>query len=506
MAVCSINIAEMKGLVGALEGAEYDIPGDVSALTSLLHDLDLETADVTRAAPVGTWVVDELVPIRRRLAMAEAIEASSPDRGTFVQFDESAISAKTPAQAAADAKRAVALMKTGKIDELIALLSTEGYDPYFAKAFAQGSTPTDLESAIMNYAGTGQLRGDVDPKKYEALLSGLASTLGLATRGTGDLNLGKGWTDTFLRYLTTTPISEQTKNPDQAIKDERGGRSALMLLLARGQWSTPFLQSATTQITTIDKKFGATWWFGPGALWTHAVTPQGKEFTDPVVALMAALSHNPEAARWAFTHGGTTTVSLHGHDVAMNAFVKYVLIDHDYDTASNTYKSPGASVALLALQAAVGGDKNSPVALDVRTLSASLKEQKDKLDAMPWYEKWGHQILDFIGMIPVVGDVANIPNAAWYGLQGDWADAGVSLAGSVPLLGDSALGARIVADGGKAVEALKGLRLVDLTGKETPTASTAQNCWRRRPRSSRRCSRSTTRQTSGSRPTRRTRT
>lgn len=66
-------------------------------------------------------------------------------------------------------------------------------------------------------------------------------------------------------------------------------------------------------------------------------------------------------------------------------------------------------------------------------------------------------------MIPVIGDIANVPNAAWYALEGDWANAGITGAGMIPLLGDAALGGRVLKASG---DALKALRMVDLTGKD----------------------------------------
>lgn len=140
-AYCSINIPEMRALVSALVDAEESVPSSLSAAQSSMEFVELDTSVLSEARPVAHWVADELVPTRRRLAMAEAIEAASPGAGTFVQFDESALSTKTPAQAAADAKKAAAYLRAGTTKALIAMLSSEGYDPYFAKAFAKAPLP-----------------------------------------------------------------------------------------------------------------------------------------------------------------------------------------------------------------------------------------------------------------------------------------------------------------------------------------------------------------------------
>lgn len=457
MAMCSINIPEMTALVGALVSAQTVVPSDVSALTSTMEFVDLDTSGLGPARTAAHWVNDALVPTRRRLAMAQAIEAATPSAGTFVQFDESVLSTKTPAQAAADAKQAVQYLREGNTPALIKLLSAEGYDPYFAKVFAQQASCRALESYVGSFSLYNQLKHGVDPKQYETVLTALGQTLGLATRGQGDLALGPGWTTNFLQYMTAPKYDDpNSESGFRQHQTDMGLRSALMLIFARGAWSTPFLQQATLRIKACDKG-GEPYWLdvtgGP-----RAISPQGREFADPVVALMSALAHNPAAARWAFTQGGTTSMPVDGHDVPVNSFIHYVLLDHDY-----FQNSSDASAAVLALRAAVAGDKYSPVALDVRTLSTSLQQQKAKWDALPWYSKWGHTILDAVGMIPVIGDVANVPNAAWYALEGDWANAGVTAAGMIPLVGDAALGGRVLKASGDVV---KTLRMVDLTGKD----------------------------------------
>jgi hypothetical protein len=65
-------------------------------------------------------------------------------------------------------------------------------------------------------------------------------------------------------------------------------------------------------------------------------------------------------------------------------------------------------------------------------------------------------------MIPAVQEVANGINAVWYATEGDWANAGISAAGMIPIAGDAAVGARLVAKGAKFVnsanKAEKGLK------------------------------------------------
>ncbi|MCX3064245.1 golvesin C-terminal-like domain-containing protein [Streptomyces beihaiensis] len=82
-----------------------------------------------------------------------------------------------------------------------------------------------------------------------------------------------------------------------------------------------------------------------------------------------------------------------------------------------------------------------------------------ELDGHGWLSDLGHTALDVAGMVPVVGSVADVANAAWYAADGDYLDAGVSLAGAIPVIGDAALGAREAIKGAKyaaeGAEALK---------------------------------------------------
>jgi hypothetical protein len=74
----------------------------------------------------------------------------------------------------------------------------------------------------------------------------------------------------------------------------------------------------------------------------------------------------------------------------------------------------------------------------------------------------GHTALDIVGMVPVVGTVANLANAGWYAAQGDWKDAAWSAAAAIPIEGDAVDAAKlgkdavsIAEDGATAERAIK---------------------------------------------------
>lgn len=59
----------------------------------------------------------------------------------------------------------------------------------------------------------------------------------------------------------------------------------------------------------------------------------------------------------------------------------------------------------------------------------------------------GHTALDVAGMVPVIGEAADIANAGWYAIEGDYMNAALSAAGAIPLCGSAVtackLGGRI---------------------------------------------------------------
>ncbi|MDQ1008833.1 RHS repeat-associated protein [Streptomyces sp. V4I23] len=75
----------------------------------------------------------------------------------------------------------------------------------------------------------------------------------------------------------------------------------------------------------------------------------------------------------------------------------------------------------------------------------------------------GHAALDVAGMVPVIGEVADVANGVWYAAEGNYADAALSMAAAIPGIGAAATAAKYAKKGAKAADAVKG-------GKNAPTA------------------------------------
>ena len=69
-----------------------------------------------------------------------------------------------------------------------------------------------------------------------------------------------------------------------------------------------------------------------------------------------------------------------------------------------------------------------------------------KVSSIDWSEV-GHTILDVVGMIPVVGEIADGINALWYLAEGDYLNAALSAAALVPSAGAAATGAKLIGKG-----------------------------------------------------------
>jgi RHS repeat-associated protein len=66
----------------------------------------------------------------------------------------------------------------------------------------------------------------------------------------------------------------------------------------------------------------------------------------------------------------------------------------------------------------------------------------------------GHTALDLAGLVPVIGEAADLANAAWYAADGDHLNAGLSAAAAIPFLGWGATGTKLAIKGTDAVRSL----------------------------------------------------
>lgn len=448
--VVQINIAEFRALITGMEGAADDLDAADRGARSSLSRLSLSESGMSRLHPVRAWITDSMPDLRRRLARAEALAQTTPGMPNSVTFTEESLTTLTPEQAREKARRAARLLEYPSPDdvhELNGLLAAYGDDPYFAHEFALRSNPRQYAELIRGLTTYEELPGYLTKQDYDGLLTGLANTVSLAERGTGDLAMSPDWR----RELAELTVMPQFHGDEEQLRRDDDNRPALWLLLSRGHWSTGFLQDVTTRLAAADK--AGYLWFPPACRYI-AITPDEKRFMDPMVALMGALVNNPEAAHWAFTQGGTTQVPFpkdgEGATGPVQSFLHDLFTDHRF-----TDEEHGPQTVLLAMRAAMMWQDDPLIADSAANLKKSMEQQKQVWDEKPWYAKWGHTILDVLGLIPLIGDPADAVSAAWYSAEGDWLDAGLSAASLIPFAGDALGAGKLIGRAGRLAELLK---------------------------------------------------
>jgi len=129
-----------------------------------------------------------------------------------------------------------------------------------------------------------------------------------------------------------------------------------------------------------------------------------------------------------------------------------------YDPATRAFLSPDPLEAVLGTAFAAnpyhyaGNDPVNQVdPLGLRPVTdAELAGEHDSGGGL--FSKIGHGVLDVAGLVPGVGEVADLANAAWYTAEGDYTMAALSAAAAVPFAGWAATGAKAAIKGTRFAE------------------------------------------------------
>lgn len=375
------------------------------------------------------------------------------------------------------AVRAITGVREGELAELGTQLASLRGRSSFAYYFARGVSAEQLGVALSAAAPdrSRDARAGMDEPTYELFLTDLAGTLGLASRGSGEHALPRSWAVKFVRAALPTAGQGGAGGGDPA---RAAAAQNLLILLSRGSWSLDFLKVATEAFYGQDQLADGRAWPAPrveGAL--YAPSTEGSYLTDGVVALVAALTSNPEAARWAFSEfrPGTVSVTLGGEKTEVGRFTDYLFFEHRFPEVGG--RSAGMTAALTALGAASGavperseelGTPSSDSLVLARIGKSAAPESDGTLLAkvwnaakrlvstvVGWVRRWGHDLLDVLAnTIPPLSTAAAAVSATWYALEGDFLNAGLLAAAVIP-------GAAL------AVKAAKGLSFVARKGTES---------------------------------------
>ncbi|MFR9780772.1 polymorphic toxin-type HINT domain-containing protein, partial [Micromonospora sp. MS34] len=148
------------------------------------------------------------------------------------------------------------------------------------------------------------------------------------------------------------------------------------------------------------------------------------------------------ASRWD-ANSGTYDMGFRNYDPGLNRFL--------------TRDAYGGAMADMALAmdpftgnryAFAGGNPISFVELD------------GHLFGMSWSDI-GHAALDVAGMVPVIGEVADVANGIWYAAEGNYVDAALSLASAIPLAGNAVAAAKLAKTGKKIADGIDTARDIE---------------------------------------------
>ena len=148
-----------------------------------------------------------------------------------------------------------------------------------------------------------------------------------------------------------------------------------------------------------------------------------------------------------------------------------------YDPATRAFLTPDPLEAVLGTAFAAnpyhyaGNDPVNQVdPLGLRPVTdAELAGEHDSGGGL--FSKIGHGVLDVAGLVPGVGEVADLANAAWYTAEGDYTMAALSAAAAIPFAGWAATGAKAAIKGTAAAEKLTAKAAIE--GTETAATRAA---------------------------------
>ncbi|NUS52590.1 MAG: hypothetical protein HOQ22_16310 [Nocardioidaceae bacterium] len=346
------------------------------------------------------------------------------------------------------------LADQGSYDALLAMLRKYDGDPEFAGLLASRLDPTFLARALAQMQGFDEQYGvppgrsqDQWDQEYLELVKRVGSAYGLAPPVTGDYAPPKSRLDDFYDVITDPVTIEDM--PEQV----PGQNVALASLLSQGSWDPSFASGLTAKVLDFERhELGDHGWenFDYGTR-GDVLTPHGYS-GDPLQTLMAGLAQNRAAVQQLLTEGGTRDLTVDCTQVQVSDRLAYLLMERHWNDGGLTIKAaltmgmsdfPGDQVPQR-----LRGQLQSIV--DYAEEQQAAAEAEAKAHEKPWFVDVGHFVLDLAGLIPVVGDVADLINAGWYTSEGDYLNAGLSGAAAVPFLGWAATGGK----GLKGVKAL----------------------------------------------------
>ena len=118
---------------------------------------------------------------------------------------------------------------------------------------------------------------------------------------------------------------------------------------------------------------------------------------------------------------------------------------HNYVYA---YSNPITYADFLGYWGCCGVDVSIPNPVDaVKSVAGKVADGVQAAGELAWEHR--HEILDVAGMVPVIGEVADVANGLLYLAEGDYTNAALSLAAAVPVVGQAVTGLKTTDQSGQ---------------------------------------------------------
>ncbi|MFB6726378.1 hypothetical protein ACFCV3_39785 [Kribbella sp. NPDC056345] len=305
--VSSIDLKAMASLVQSMTAAATTLEGSAASIRSTSERVLASGAQARKLKTTASWVREQIPGLRRRLAMAQQIEAQTRGFQPVVAIDDSQISTLPPDIAIAKGAEAAKKLKEAgnhPSPELVAEIHRNQSDPYFAAGFARNITPSELGSMVrdMSRLRQGPRMDGIRlafiqewEQRYTQLLNGVGTTLATATRNTGELALPGDYATRWLDTITKEPLG-----------------FAASVVLRYGTFSTPFLRTVAAGVYDYERSLSGR----ERKDWTELhgtprpLLPSAAGGDDPLANLLEGLSHNPQAAQDFFDVGNPQAANV----------------------------------------------------------------------------------------------------------------------------------------------------------------------------------------------------
>ncbi|MDX6250234.1 MAG: hypothetical protein QOF10_3594, partial [Kribbellaceae bacterium] len=339
----------MATLVQSLTSAAKTLEDSARSMQNTSEHVFGSVSETQKITATAGWVRDQLPGLRRRLALAQQIEAQVRGFQPTVQIDEAQLSIVRPDVALKQGAAAASRIKESGTDldpALIAHIAQNQSDPYFAAGFAQNVTPAELAELVLDIS---RMRDAVPltpamfsalqdwQEKYTPLITAIGTTMGTATRNTSELALPADYAMQWVSTITAQP--KGNAHPPVPV----GQGAAASLVLRYGNYSTSFLDTVSAKVYDYERQLGAhadREWHersAPGmARYAGPYLPDGGR-PDPLENILEALSHNPQAAQNFFDVANPHAAQAQDLKISgrsVNDRLKYLLQDRQWSTGA----------------------------------------------------------------------------------------------------------------------------------------------------------------------------